>query len=113
METALLHIVDGLESHFTNKFGQTVEDEAPGVWRDAKLLEKCMKGIGTRNDLLTMRIIRAHWDPSYMEAVKAMYFRLYNKTLRSRVEGETNGLYRQILVALIDGSAPSKSRDKK
>ena len=37
------------------------------------------------------RLVRAHWDPIRMEAIKDAYKRRYGKTLEGRVKGETSG----------------------
>ena len=69
--------------------------------RDAKLLEMSMKGVGTRDDLLIARLIRIHWDPEHMQAVKEAYKEKYGMTLRERIQGDTSGDYQTFLVAML------------
>ena len=70
MEDALIHQL------------RTATDKA---MRDAILLEEAMAGAGTKDALLTQRIIRAHWDRNHIAQVK----------------GETSGDYEKLLVALL------------
>lgn len=72
-----------------------------GIWRDAKLLEATMAGLGTKNTQLIYRIVRAHWNPVRLEAIKTAYKNRYGKTLEHRVKGETSGPYRDILIDII------------
>jgi len=107
MEMALLYIVHGVKP----------KRDRQGVWRDAKLLEKTMKGSGTRDTALTYRLIRTHWNPARMEAVKAAFVE-YRKhkaktfdsskewSLYGRVKNETSGNYEALLLLLI--GAPRK-----
>lgn len=67
-----------------------------------------MAGLGTKDTQLIYRLVRAHWDALRMEAVKDAYQRRYKKSLESRVKGETSGLYRDLLVALVKGPAGPK-----
>ncbi|KIK69997.1 hypothetical protein GYMLUDRAFT_213006 [Collybiopsis luxurians FD-317 M1] len=95
MRQALLFIVDGVKSKHAM--------EGHGVWRDAKMLEKSMKGLGTKDKQLVRRIVRHHWDRSRFEAIKAVYHKKYKKSLESRVAGETSGDYKKLLVELARG----------
>ena len=107
MQMALVYIVHGVKP----------KRDRQGVWRDAKLLEKTMKGAGTRDMALTYRLIRTHWNPARMEAVKAAFVE-YRKhkaktfgpnkdwTLYARVKSETSGNYEALLLSLI--GAPPK-----
>jgi len=106
MEMALIHIVQGVKP----------KRDRQGVWRDAKLLEKTMKGSGTRDTALTYRLIRTHWNPARMEAVKAAFveyrqhkaknFGPKDWSLYGRVKAETSGNYEALLLAMI--GAPQK-----
>ncbi|KAI5784642.1 hypothetical protein EDC01DRAFT_203883 [Geopyxis carbonaria] len=71
------------------------------VGRDAKLLEDAMAGMGTKDDLLIMRVVRCHWNRIHMESVKNRYQQMYGRTLHSRVDGETRGRYCEMLLAMI------------
>jgi len=93
VERALLHIVHGVKA----------KRDGRGEWRDAKLLEKSMAGLGTRDAQLVYRLIRASWDRQRFERIKSAYERRFNKPLLARVKGETSGPYRDALVMLIEG----------
>ncbi|PWN42125.1 Annexin [Ceraceosorus guamensis] len=90
MRDALLFIADGAE-----RGGQ-------GIERDAQLLENAMAGMGTKDERLTYRLIRLHWNRHRFNEVKMAYAGLVNKKgLRSRVAGETSGDYGRFLEALV------------
>lgn len=73
-----------------------------GVSRDAHLLEESMAGMGTKDERLIYRIMRAHWDRPRFEEVKRVYAATqHRKGLRSRVEGETSGDYKRFLAAVV------------
>ncbi|KAJ7149709.1 hypothetical protein C8R46DRAFT_1358766 [Mycena filopes] len=96
---ALRYIVRGLEA------SPRYPDLDPRLMREVELLEKTMKGAGTKDDLLIMRLLRAHWAPWRMNQIAAAYLRVHEKTLPHRVKGETSGAYEDLLVALIKGPA--------
>ena len=54
--------------------------------------------------ILINRLVRAHWNPSRLEAIKTAYKQRYGKTLEARVKGETSGDYQKLLVAIIKSS---------
>ncbi|KAK6353328.1 hypothetical protein TWF696_005298 [Orbilia brochopaga] len=83
---ALLHVLNGV----LNK---------PA--RDARLLEESMKGVGTRDDLLVARLVRIHWDPDHMAAVKEAYKAKYNMSLKERILNECSGSYQEFLINMI------------
>jgi len=70
--------------------------------RDAILLEQAMAGLGTKDERLTYRLVRLHYE-GQIPIVRDAYFRIYGQELSKRVKGETSGNYRKLLVALIDG----------
>ncbi|KAJ6453836.1 hypothetical protein C8R47DRAFT_243088 [Mycena vitilis] len=93
---ALLHLVAGAEVN------PKYADLDPMAVRDAMLLEASMTGLGTNDELLIMRILRAHWHRPRMDAIAVTYSKTHkNKTLKQRVKGETSGPYKKLLVALI------------
>jgi len=97
MEESLLYIIHGVKP----------KRDGQGYWRDAKLLEKSMAGLGTKDSQLIYRLVRAHWDPRRMEGIKNAYRTKYKgKTLESRVKGETSGWYKDLLVEIIKSSEP-------
>jgi annexin A7/11 len=88
METALLYIAN------TAVHG--------AIGRDAELIEDSMKGMGTKDERLIYRVVRAHWNRMQFEQIKQAYAATQSKKgLRARVEGETSGDYKRMLVAII------------
>jgi annexin A7/11 len=69
--------------------------------RDALLLEEAMHGFGTKDALLTNRIVRIHWDRNHLNQVKGAYQHQFHKGLVQRVKGETSGDYERLLVACL------------
>lgn len=67
----------------------------------AALLEDAMAGAGTKDHLLTSRIIRYHWDRTHMQNVRGAYEKRYHRSLVSRVRGETSGDYERLLLACL------------
>ena len=65
---------------------------------DATLLEDAMKGVGTKDELLIQRVVRLHWNRQYRDEVKRVYQQKYHKDLLKRIEGETSGNYKEVLV---------------
>jgi annexin A7/11 len=89
MRQALLYIAHG------------AKHDGRGVWRDAKLLESAMAGLGTKDERLVWRIMRLHWNAARFAEVKAAYQMKYKKSLASRVKGETSGDYRKLMLSVI------------
>ncbi|KAF7440240.1 hypothetical protein PC9H_000584 [Pleurotus ostreatus] len=89
MKDALLYIAEGAKR------------DGRGVWRDAKLLERSMAGLGTKDERLVWRVVRAHWDRQRMEAIKASYQAKYKKSLAARIKGETSGDYQKLMLQLV------------
>lgn len=74
----------------------------PGVSRDAQLIEDAMAGMGTKDERLIYRIMRAHWNRMHFEEVKRAFASTQSKKgLKSRVDGETSGDYKRFLLAII------------
>ncbi|EIW65745.1 hypothetical protein TREMEDRAFT_70412 [Tremella mesenterica DSM 1558] len=90
MRDSLLYIAHGAEA------------DGHGVNRDANMLEAAMAGVGTKDERMIYRIIRAHWNRPRFGAIKNQYQVLHGRTLRHRVESETTGKYEKALVAIID-----------
>jgi annexin A7/11 len=59
-----------------------------------------MKGLGTNEDMLTRLTIRCR-EPHLMAAIKDAYSKAHGSTLRKRIEGETGGNYRDLLLAIV------------
>ncbi|KAL1407457.1 Annexin C1 [Vanrija albida] len=90
MKEALLHVAQG------------AENDGQGVFRDVQYLEAAMSGMGTKDERLSYRIVRYHWNRPRFGAIKNQYQQRYRKSLRSRVEGETSGKYEKALVGIIE-----------
>merc|ERR1712230_303690 len=60
-----------------------------------------MAGLGTKDKLLVNRVVRIHWDRAHKDQVKRAYQHRYKRDLIARVQGETSGDYRELLVALL------------
>jgi len=87
--------------HMRDAFLFLVEGALDKAKRDAMLLEAAMKGFGTKDDHLIMRVVRIHWDKRHLENVKLTYQNIYKKELSKRIRGETSGNYREMLLSLI------------
>jgi len=68
---------------------------------EAMRLEDAMAGMGTKDNLLVMRVVRCHWNQQFMTAVSNEYKRVYHKDLVKRIEGETRGDYERLMVACV------------
>jgi annexin A7/11 len=69
--------------------------------RDAKLLEDSMKGLGTRDDHLIMRVVRIHWDRQHLANVQAAFRNMYHRELANRIQGDTSGDYCRMLLQMV------------
>ena len=87
--------------HMRDVFLYILEGAKDKAARDAALLEAAMKGFGTRDDHLIMRVVRCHWDRRHMEAVKTAYRNQFGKELSKRIRGETSGDYRDMLLEMV------------
>lgn len=99
-----------LEKHVEKEFAGHMEDalllmlrtaKDPAM-RDAVLLEDAMAGMGTKDERLVVRVVRAHWNRAHKEQVKRAYQHRYGKDLVQRVRGETSGDYQRLMVALLE-----------
>lgn len=97
LERGLLYILHGVKA----------KRDGQGVWRDAKMLEATMAGMGTRDKQLIYRVMRAQWNPQRFEAIKAAYLKRYGKTLERRIKGETSGQYRDVLLMIVRSTEPT------
>ena len=91
---------DVIDSRFSGhmKVARAIDRSAS----DATLLEAAMKGAGTKEELLIQRVVRVHWNCQYRDQVKRTYEQKYGRTLKARVEGETSGHYRDVLVKCLE-----------
>jgi annexin A7/11 len=74
---------------------------------EAVRLEDAMAGMGTKDNLLVMRVVRCHWDQRFMTAVSSEYKRVYRKDLIKRIEGELKGDYERLMVACVGAGSGS------
>jgi len=91
----LLYIIHGVKSKRNRQ-------EPYGAWRDAKLVEKAMAGMGTNDEALVYRVVRASWNPTRMKGIRDAFLQRYGKTMERRVQKETSGSYKTILTELIN-----------
>lgn len=68
---------------------------------EAVRLEDAMSGMGTKDTLLVQRVVRCHWDRSFMNAVNNEYKKKFGRDLYKRIEGETRGDYERLMVACV------------
>ncbi|ORY34884.1 hypothetical protein BCR39DRAFT_515367 [Naematelia encephala] len=90
MRNALLYVVRG------------AENDGRGVVRDAEMIGEAMSGMGTKDERMIYRIVRAHWNRPRFNAIKTQFQATHRRSLRQRVESETTGKYERALVAIID-----------
>ncbi|RAK73139.1 Annexin [Aspergillus fijiensis CBS 313.89] len=99
-----------LESHIEKEFSGHMKDALlymlrtalDPAMRDAVLLEEAMKGMGTKDNQLVVRVVRLHWNRQHMEIVKRAYHHRFRTDLIQRVKGETSGDYQRLLVAMLE-----------
>ncbi|KAK1623720.1 hypothetical protein BDP81DRAFT_454172 [Colletotrichum phormii] len=105
------------EQNFRRKLEEVIKKEFSGHMEDAllfqlrnavdkymhaaKLLEDSMAGLGTKDHLLVARVVRFHWDKNMLANVKGAYQARYNRSLASRIRGETSGDYQRLMLACI------------
>ncbi|EAA64133.1 hypothetical protein AN2427.2 [Aspergillus nidulans FGSC A4] len=99
-----------LEAHIEKEFSGHMKDALlhmlrtalDPAMRDAVNLEECMRGMGTKDERLVVRVVRVHWDRQHLENVKRAYQHKYKQDLVKRVRGETSGDYQRLLVAMLE-----------
>ncbi|KAF8587615.1 Annexin [Ramaria rubella] len=77
------------------------EGDGYGVHRDVDMIEESMHGMGTKDERLIYRVIRAHWNRARFQVIKQAFHQKHGKTLLARVRGETGGDYRDFMSAII------------
>lgn len=101
-----------LETHIEEKFEDRKEPllymlrtATNPAMRDAILLEESMAGMGTKDERLVARVVRAHWDRNHKAEVKSAYYEKYfhkiGQNLLDRIRGETSGNYQRLMVELL------------
>jgi annexin A7/11 len=68
---------------------------------DADLLERAMKGMGTKDAMLIRRVVAVHWDRERLGQCQRAYRHFYGRELVQRVRDETSGDYQRCLVACL------------
>ncbi|KAI5481207.1 hypothetical protein MNV49_005642 [Pseudohyphozyma bogoriensis] len=98
------HVKLSVSGHLQKAFLFALEGgkkDITGCWRDAKQLHKTMEGMGTKETLLTIRLVRAKWDYQRFDMIKQAYQAKYKNSLQNRVMKETSGHYRDALMAVV------------
>lgn len=76
---------------------------------DCFQLRKAVKGLGTDEDALIE--ILATRTPSEIEEIKKRYTEMYpGRTLLKDIEGDTSGIFRKILVSLLEAKRPDNTQ---
>ena len=91
--------------HMEHALSYVVQGALNPMMRDATLIEAAMEGLGTKDERLTYRIIRAYWKggQQYLQGVIAAYQNKYNHNLIKRVKGKTSGDEERLLVTILEG----------
>lgn len=88
--------------HMKDAFLQMTLKALDPAMRDAVLLEDCMKGMGTKDEMLVIRVVRVHWNRMHLDQVKRAYSHRFGQDLVDRVRGETSGDYQRLMVGLLE-----------
>lgn len=88
--------------HMRDAFLHMLRSALDPAMRDAVLLEDCMKGMGTKDEKLVIRVVRVHWNRMHLDQVKRAYSMKFGKDLVDRVRGETSGDYGRLMVAMLE-----------
>ncbi|KAI9206891.1 annexin A4 [Polychytrium aggregatum] len=112
----LVSIFDGYQRKHNHTFEKAIEKEFSGHLKHGILalvhsarnradyiateLEDAMHGLGTNDEKLIRTLVR-HREPRLMQAVKHAFSQRYGKSLYGRVEGETSGDYRRVVLAIV------------
>ncbi len=88
--------------HMESALIQMIRVGIDRAMRDARLLEACMRGPGTKDEGLVCRMVATHWNRNHMAQVKGAYKAKYNKDLASRLRGETSGDYEKLLLTMLE-----------
>ncbi|MCJ1276424.1 hypothetical protein MMC21_004229 [Puttea exsequens] len=94
-------IIDEFAGHMEDALMQMVRCGTDRAMRDAANFEKSMAGVGTKDEMLVVRTVKAHWDRRHLEQVKGAYRTRYRADLVARIRGETSGDYEKALVAML------------
>jgi annexin A7/11 len=118
---ALRQIAGGYKHHHRRSLDSAIYSEFSGQMQDALLqvvhnavdpmgwdaimINQAMEGIGTKDERLTYRIIRAYWKGGrpYITGLRQAYEQKFKKNLIKRVKSETSGDFERLLVAILEG----------
>ena len=98
LEKVLVHEFAG---HMEDALVEMVRCGTDRAMRDAINLEAAMSGMGTKDDLLIIRVVKLHWNRAHLEQVKGAYKVRFRHDLIGRVKSETSGDYERCLVAML------------
>jgi annexin A7/11 len=96
------HIEREFSGHMEDALLRMLDTAIDPAMRDAVLLEECMVGAGTKDEKLTVRIVRMHWDRAHLDQVKRAYHHRYRRDLRDRVRDDLSGDYERLMLAMLD-----------
>jgi len=102
-------LISAIQSEFSEHMQHTllyvVEGALDPFVRDARLINAAMEGVGTKDERLAYRIIRAYWrgGQHHVQGVKTAYQQKYGRNLIKVVKGETSGDFEKLLVAILEG----------
>ena len=94
-------LVSEFSGHMEDALVQMVRCGTDRAMRDAINIEDAMAGMGTKDEMLVIRVVKAHWNPAHLQQVKGAYKARYRQDLVARVRGETSGDYEKCLVAML------------
>lgn len=94
-------LVSEFSGHMEDALVQMVRCGTDRAMRDAINIEDAMAGMGTKDEMLIIRVVKLHWNPAHLQQVKGAYKARYRQDLIARVRGETSGDYERSLVALL------------
>jgi len=96
------HIEREFSNHMEEALLRMLDTAIDPAMRDAMLLEECMVGAGTKDEKLTVRLIRMHWDRVHLDHVRRAYHHRYRRDLRDRVRSELSGDYQKLMLAILE-----------
>jgi len=96
------HIEREFSGHMGDALLHMLDTAIDPAMRDAVLLEECMVGAGTKDEKLTVRIVRMHWDRDHLDQIRRAYHHRYRRDLRDRVRGELSGDYQRLMLAMLE-----------
>lgn len=96
------HIEKSFSGHMQEALLHMLRTATDPAMRDAILIDECVRGAGTKDERLVIRVVRVHWNRAHLDQVKRAYKQKYKTDLVARVRGETSGDYQRLMVALLE-----------